>query len=172
MDTTTQPTPSSSMLRFTLDKQTLEMHMELNALSTSFGAPIDLARVAVSTWEHDLQIVDDTASKSKLYSLPVRLIPAFIDQILGELSTESKAMAIQLRDSFRKCSKRQPTNQPEQQARNPRRHASMDERCPSHVCTVHTLSLRNLNARRPLDRMQPPKGLSNPMRTAKSKFRG
>ncbi len=103
MDTTTQPTPPGSMLRFTLDKKTLEMHMELNALLTSFGAPIDLARVAVSTWEHDLQIVDDTASKSRLYSLPVRLIPAFIDQILGELSTESRAMAIQLRDSFRKC---------------------------------------------------------------------
>ena len=101
MDTTTQPTPPGSMLRFTIDKQTLEMHMELNALLTSFGAPIDLARVAVSTWEHDLQIVDDTASKSRLYSLPVRLIPAFIDQILDQLSVESSAEAIQFRDGFR-----------------------------------------------------------------------
>ena len=101
MDTTTQPTPPNSMLRFTLDKQTLEMHMELNALLTSFGAPIDLARVAVSTWEHDLQIVDDTASKSRLYSLPVRLIPAFIDQILDQLSVESSAEAVQFRDGFR-----------------------------------------------------------------------
>ena len=101
MDTTTQPTPPGSMLRFTIDKQTLEMHMELNALLTSFGAPIDLARVAVSTWEHDLQIVDDTASKSRLYSLPVRLIPAFIDQILDQLSVESSAEAVQFRDGFR-----------------------------------------------------------------------
>ena len=101
MDTTTQPTPPGSMLRFTIDKQTLEMHMELNALLTSIGAPTGLAQVAATAWESDLLIEDD--AESTLYSLPVRLIPAFIDQILGELSTESRAMAIQLRDSFRKC---------------------------------------------------------------------
>ena len=101
MDTTTQPTPPGSMLRFTLDKQTLEMHMELNALLTSIGAPTGLAQVAATAWESDLLIEDDAESKSTLYSLPVRLIPAFIDQILDQLSVESSAEAVQFRDGFR-----------------------------------------------------------------------
>lgn len=103
MNTSAQPSSPSPKLQLTLNKQTLEIQMELNALLTSFGAPTDLAQVAATEWERDLLIEDDAESKSTLYYLPIRLIPAFIDQILGELSTESRAMAIQLRDSFRKC---------------------------------------------------------------------
>lgn len=101
MNTTAQPSSPSPKLQLTLNKQTLEIHMELNALLTSFGAPTDLAQVAATAWESDLLIEDDAESKSTLYSLPVRLIPAFIDQILDQLSDESSAEAIQLRDGFR-----------------------------------------------------------------------
>ena len=89
MNTTTQPSTPSPKLQLTFNKKTLEIHMELNALLTSIGAPTGLARVAATAWESDLLIEDDAESKSTLYSLPVRLIPAFIDQILDQLSVES-----------------------------------------------------------------------------------
>ena len=101
MNTTAQPSSPSSKLQLTLNKQTLEIHMELNALLTSFGAPTDLAQVAATAWESDLLIEDDAESKSTLYYLPVRLIPKFIDQILDQLSIGSSAEAIQFRDGFR-----------------------------------------------------------------------
>lgn len=101
MNTTAQPSSPSPKLQLTLNKQTLEIHMELDALLTSFGAPTDLAQVAATAWERDLLIEDDAQSKSTLYSLPVRLIPAFIDQILDQLSAESSAEAIQFRDGLR-----------------------------------------------------------------------
>ncbi|HBN8944758.1 TPA: hypothetical protein L3798_004287, partial [Pseudomonas aeruginosa] len=75
--------------------------MELNALLNSFGASPDLAQVAATAWESDLLIEDDAESKSTLYYLPIRLIPAFIDQILDQLSVESSAEAVQFRDGFR-----------------------------------------------------------------------
>jgi hypothetical protein len=101
MNTTTQPSTPSPKLQLTFNKKTLEIHMELNALLTSIGAPTGLAQVAATAWESDLLIEVDAESKSTLYSLPVRLIPAFIDQILDQLSTESRAEAIQFRDGFR-----------------------------------------------------------------------
>lgn len=101
MNTTAQPSSPSPKLQLTLNKQTLEIQMELNALLTSFGAPTDLAQVAATVWESDLLIEDDAESKSTLYYLPIRLIPAFIDQILDQLSVESSAEAIQFRDGFR-----------------------------------------------------------------------
>ena len=101
MNTTTQPSTPSPKLQLTFNKKTLEIHMELNALLTSIGAPTGLARVAATAWESDLLIEDDAESKSTLYYLPARLIPAFIDQILDQLSVESSAEAIQFRDGFR-----------------------------------------------------------------------
>ncbi|HZX51456.1 MAG: hypothetical protein ACLGID_03080 [Gammaproteobacteria bacterium] len=101
MNTSAQPSSPSPKLQLTLNKQTLEIQMELNALLTSFGAPTDLAQVAATEWERDLLIEDDAESKSTLYYLPIRLIPAFIDQILDQLSVESSAEAIQFRDGFR-----------------------------------------------------------------------
>ncbi|HGM4333966.1 TPA: hypothetical protein ACKPFO_006007 [Pseudomonas aeruginosa] len=101
MNTTTQPSSPSPKLQLTLNKQTLEIHMELNALLTSIGAPTGLAQVAATAWESDLLIEDDAESKSTLYSLPVRLIPAFIDQIIDQLSIESRTEAVQFRDGFR-----------------------------------------------------------------------
>ncbi len=99
MNTTAQPSSPSPKLQLTLNKQTLEIQMELNALLTSFGAPTDLAQIAATAWESDLLIEDD--AESTLYYLPIRLIPAFIDQILDQLSVESSAEAIQFRDGFR-----------------------------------------------------------------------
>ena len=51
MNTTAQPSSPSPKLQLTLNKQTLEIQMELNALLTSFGAPTDLAQVAATEWE-------------------------------------------------------------------------------------------------------------------------
>ncbi len=101
MNTTAQPSSPSPKLQLTLNKQTLEIQMELNALLTAFGAPASLAQAAATVWENDLLIEDDAESKSTLYYLPIRLIPAFIDQILDQLSVESSAEAIQFRDGFR-----------------------------------------------------------------------
>ena len=101
MNTTAQPSSPSPKLQLTLNKQTLEIQMELNALLNSFGASPDLAQVAATAWESDLLIEDDAESASTLYYLPIRLIPAFIDQILDQLSVESSAEAIQFRDGFR-----------------------------------------------------------------------
>lgn len=101
MNTTAQPSSPSPKLQLTLNKQTLEIQMELNALLTAFGAPASLAQAAATVWENDLLIEDDAESKSTLYYLPARLIPALIDQILDQLSVESSAEAIQFRDGFR-----------------------------------------------------------------------
>ncbi len=101
MNTTAQASSPSPKLQLTLNKKTLEIQMELNALLNSFGASPDLAQVAATAWESDLLIEDDAESKSTLYYLPIRLIPAFIDQILDQLSVESSAEAVQFRDGFR-----------------------------------------------------------------------
>ncbi|MFP6850497.1 MAG: hypothetical protein VCA57_17540 [Pseudomonas sp.] len=101
MNATTQLSSPSPKLQLTLNKQTLQIDMELNALLTSIGAPTDLAQVAGTAWESELLIEEDAESKSTLYYLPARLIPAFIDQILDQLSAASRAEATQLRDGFR-----------------------------------------------------------------------
>ena len=100
MNVTTQLSSPSPKLQLTLNKQTLQIDMELNALLTSIGASTDLAQVAGTAWESELLIEEDAESKSTLYYLPARLIPAFIDQILDQLSAASRAEATQLRDGF------------------------------------------------------------------------
>lgn len=45
MNTTAQPSSPSPKLQLTLNKQTLEIQMELNALLTSFGAPTESPRL-------------------------------------------------------------------------------------------------------------------------------
>ena len=56
MNTTAQPSSPSPKLQLTLNKQTLEIQMELNALLTAFGAPASLAQAAATVWENDLLI--------------------------------------------------------------------------------------------------------------------
>lgn len=46
MNTTTQPSTPSPKLQLTFNKKTLEIHMELNALLTSIGAPTGLVRIS------------------------------------------------------------------------------------------------------------------------------
>lgn len=52
MNTTTQPSTPSPKLQLTLNKKTLEIHMELNALLTSIGAPTGLVRISVNVTAH------------------------------------------------------------------------------------------------------------------------
>lgn len=98
MSSSADTSSSSSDLKFTIDLKTLELSMDLNTLLSSVGAPRDLIRFATSESEHHQLIYDD----AKLYSLPVRLIPAFIDRILGQLSDESRSKAIVISENFRK----------------------------------------------------------------------
>lgn len=98
MKSPNQPSPPSSNLQFQLDLKTLEVLMELNALLQWFGLPLVQSQAAIAMWEENILTKEDPATGHPLYYLPVSMLPNFIDQILDQLSAESRAQAILFRD--------------------------------------------------------------------------
>jgi len=101
MTNTTQATPSGGKLKIQLDKETMLIRVELQSLLLSFGAPSTLVNIAATAWEDKLLIEDDQKEGSPQYYLPMMLVADFIDLILGQLSAESRAQAMQFRDASR-----------------------------------------------------------------------
>lgn len=101
MNTPTNTPPSKSKIRLQLDKESLNTRIELGSLLRSFGAPTALAQAAASAWKTDLLIEKDPESGSALYYLSIVLVADFIDLILGQLSADSRAQAMQFRDASR-----------------------------------------------------------------------
>lgn len=98
MNNPTPPSPLHKDLQFQLDLETQEVLMELNALLRSLGLPPVQGQAAIVEWEGNILIKEDPDTKLPLHYLPVSLIPTFIDQILDQLSAESRVKAIQFRD--------------------------------------------------------------------------
>lgn len=89
-------------LQFQLDTQTLQVQIELRSLLRSFGAPTTLVTDAVSMRENNLQVEVEPNPESELplCYLPVSQIPEFIDQILDQLSSESRTTAMRFSEAF------------------------------------------------------------------------
>ncbi|SDI15729.1 hypothetical protein SAMN05216603_12327 [Pseudomonas benzenivorans] len=99
---TTQAPQAAKGLQFQLDKQTLQVQIELSSLLRSLGAPTTLVTDAISIWENNLQVEVEPSPESELplCYLPVSQIPQFIDQILDQLSSESRATALRFSEAF------------------------------------------------------------------------
>ncbi|WPC04693.1 hypothetical protein SBP02_18345 [Pseudomonas benzenivorans] len=101
---TTQAPQAAKGLQFQLDKQTLQVQIELSSLLRSLGAPTTLVTDAISIWENNLQVEVEVEpnpeSELPLCYLPVSQIPQFIDQILDQLSSESRATALRFSEAF------------------------------------------------------------------------
>lgn len=97
---TTQSPQTGTGLQFQLDKQTLQVQIELRSLLRSFGAPTTLVTDAISIWENNLQVEPNPETELPLCYLPVSQIPQFIDQILDQLSSESRATALRFSEAF------------------------------------------------------------------------
>lgn len=98
MKSPNQPSPPSSNLQFQLDLKTQEVLMELNALLQWFGLPLVQSQAAIAMWEDNILTKEDPDTGHPLHYLPVSMLPNFIDQILDQLSAESRAQATQFRD--------------------------------------------------------------------------
>jgi hypothetical protein len=98
MKSPNHPSPPGKDLQFQLDLETQEVLIELNALLRSLGLPPAQGQAAIAVWEGKILIEEDPDTKLPLHYLPVSLIPTFIDQILEQLSAESRVQAIQFRD--------------------------------------------------------------------------
>ncbi len=98
MKSPNQPSPPSSNLQFQLDLKTQEVLMELNALLQWFGLPLVQSQAAIAMWEDNILTKEDPDTEQPLHYLSVALLPNFIDQILDQLSAESRVQAILFRD--------------------------------------------------------------------------
>ncbi|UIP32219.1 hypothetical protein [Stutzerimonas kunmingensis] len=98
MKSPNQPLPPNSNMQFQLNLETLEVLMELNALLQWFGLPLVQSQAAIAMWEDNILTKEDPDTGHPLHYLPVSMLPNFIDQILDQLSAESKAQAILFRD--------------------------------------------------------------------------
>lgn len=97
---TTRSSQADEGLQFQLDKKTLQVRIELSSLLRSLGAPTTMVMEAIPMWKSNSQIKIKLNPESELplCFLPVSLIPQFIDQTLDQLSSESRAAAMQFRD--------------------------------------------------------------------------
>ncbi len=98
MKSPNQPSPPNSNMQFQLNLETLEVLMELNALLQWFGLPLVQSQAAIAMWEDNILTKEDPDTRHPLHYLPVSMLPNFIDQILDQLSAESRAQAILFRD--------------------------------------------------------------------------
>lgn len=98
MKSPNRPSPPRKDLQFQLNLETQEVLIELNALLRSLGLPPVQGQAAIVEWEGNILIEEDPDTKLPLHYLPVSLIPTFINQILDQLSAESRVQAIQFRD--------------------------------------------------------------------------
>lgn len=99
MKSPNQPSPPrSDDMQFQLDLKTQEVLMELNALLQWFGLPLVQSQAAIAMWEDNILTKEDPDTRHPLHYLPVSMLPNFIDQILDQLSAESRAQAILFRD--------------------------------------------------------------------------
>lgn len=98
MKSPNQPSPPSSNLQFQLDLKTQEVLMELNALLQWLGLPLVQSQAAIARWEDNILTREDPDTGHPFHYLSVSLLPNFIDQILDQLSAESRAQAILFRD--------------------------------------------------------------------------
>lgn len=82
---------------FLINLKSKQIHVQLNRMLLAFGTSASLMGDVLERWQEDLLIQNASDQQETLFNLPLLLVPEFVDDIIGRLSSAGREVALEYR---------------------------------------------------------------------------